>query len=64
MGIGGSHESKEEDKGFPSKHIFSPVGSPPPLDFFPPASKERNTGRDERGMFPNPHLLTETDKKG
>lgn len=47
MGIGGSHEVKEEEKGFPSKHIFSPVGSPPPLDFFPPTSKERSGARDE-----------------
>jgi len=53
MGIGGSHESKEEEKGFPSKHIFSPVGSPPPLDFFPPTSKARGPGVDDFGLHWN-----------
>lgn len=51
MGIGGSHEVKEEDKGFPSKHIFSPVGSPPPIDFFPATEKAGTGAREDVGTL-------------
>lgn len=53
MGIGGSHEAKEEDKG-PSKHIFSPVGSPPVLDFFPHTGKEHGQRRSEAVIWSGP----------
>lgn len=59
MGIGTSHEPKEEENRFPSKHIFSPVGSPPPIDFFPPTSKESSVGRDEAGMSHSKMLMME-----
>lgn len=36
MGIGNSHDPKDdENKGFPTKAIFSPAGSSPPLEFMP-----------------------------